>query len=73
MRHWREKTIRGSVLVHVTIDRAARVKCGDVFTRQAALERIRNALDQALLADPLGVRRYNIVLTSERISEPDPD
>lgn len=75
--YWAIERIRnelsGSVLVHVTIDRTARAKGGDVFTRNAALERIRNELDQALRADPLGVTRLHVCLTIEKGRQRDTD
>lgn len=73
MRGWRARHGVGSVLVVASIEPIDRVNAGDVYARNAALERIRNQLDQALKADPAGVRRYHVSLTSERISDPDRD
>ncbi len=69
MRGWRARHGVGSVLVVATIEPADRARVGDVATRIGALERIRNELDQALKADPVGVRRYHVALTVENVTK----
>lgn len=69
MRGWRARHGVGSVLVVATIEPLDRVNAGDVYARNAALERIRNQLDQALKADPAGVRRYHVALTVENVTK----
>lgn len=70
MRGWRAKRGRGSVLADVTIERD---RCCDVFAMNLALELIRQKLDQALKADPLGVTRLHVCLIVEKDRKGDLD
>ena len=53
-------------MVRATITPRSRELVGDVSARNAALERIRNELDQALKADPLGVTCLHVALSVEK-------
>ncbi len=66
MRRWRSKAAACALLVCTSIDGAARARGGDIFARNAALERIRGVLDQALNADPLRLARFHVSLTVEK-------
>jgi hypothetical protein len=50
----------------VTVSPQTRKDLGDVYARDAALERIRNELDQAIEADPLGLTRLHVALSVEK-------
>jgi len=65
----RARALPGSLAAHTTITPESRDLAGDIGARIRALESIRNALDQAMSADPLGIRRYHVGLTIETIEK----